>query len=109
MVVNSALPVGTEAQVAYKYFSELREAGFTAKEYKREGMALWPDGQLMPYTDQAMKRQMENRLAPNVSEFVLEAGFGSKLNPVTKTAAIVVRIEGGTVTASNGRINVSFI
>jgi hypothetical protein len=109
IVVKSALPIGTDAQAAYKYFNELRETGFAVKEYKREGMALWPEGPLLPYTDQAMKRQMENRLAPNVSEFVLEVSFGSRLTPVTKTAAIVVRIEGGVVTASSGRINVSFI
>jgi hypothetical protein len=106
-VVRRHVPVGTQEEDVLVFLHKLKADGFSVSQYVFEGAGQWPDGRISPYLDEQTKRNMERRLPKGTTQFVAQRQYGGKYFLLTKTAVVVITIEGSIAMQVEGRVNIS--
>ena len=94
--------------VAEKYFTpgmsiaevtpllnDLKSQGFDIGEYRHEGARNWPDGELKPYMDEGVRRNLQGQIPPGVSRIHVTKNYGRARIIITKFMAVSFIIKDG--------------
>jgi len=68
-LINQYLPSGMETQTALR---QLLKEGFVITEFSEEGTNIWPDGDIKPFPNQAIKNKYIQSHAEKVKSYVGE-------------------------------------
>ena len=83
--------------------TQLQARGFKIIEYRYEGARIWPSGDLRPYKDESVRRNIQARFRKNQIEHVAEKEFEWRLF-VAKRAVIVIDSDSEKILSSRGFI-----
>ncbi|MDR2112722.1 MAG: hypothetical protein LBQ62_06455 [Candidatus Accumulibacter sp.] len=92
---------------AFKLLEDLGSRGFRIGEYRYEGARLWPDGELKPYLDEAIKRNFQRQIPPGASKFSARNDrYGRERFIIIKGAAIGFVLKDGENGIKDVRANI---
>lgn len=104
-VTRKHFPAGMNISEALQ---QMQAKGFQISEYRYEGARLWPSGELRPYTDESVRRNIQARFRKNQFEYVAEKEYGWKVI-VAKRVVIVIDSDGKKIVSSRGFIHLDGI
>jgi|GEM_PF-5932649 len=99
-VIHRYFPSGMKVSEALKH---IHENGFKIQEYRYNGTRLLPNSAVIPYSDESVKKNIQNRFKSNDVHYVAEKKYDWQVT-ISKRAVIVIESNGELILNSEGFI-----